>query len=417
MRVLLINYHYFINGGPDNYFFNIKKMLEDNGHIVIPFSFNYSETIENEYIKYFPIPITGIGPCMLSKQKNTLFEKVNGAIKLFHNKELLEKFENIIKEKKPDIIYSIYLSSTILPEIFKLAKNKYNLPVAYRLSDFHLYCASYLFCKDGKVCTKCLENITYAIINKCVKNSYLMSFMRVMQMQYLRIINDYRYVDLYVSPTQFMRRVLIDNGIDKDKVVHIPTFCDEKNNDNKEAFNQECSILYLGNVTKEKGVEVLINAFIGMDIDLVLEIVGKYEDSYLTYIKQLIPIEKINMVRVRGFAIGEELVKIKKSAKVLVHPALWYENMPNSVIELMSMGVPIIASDIGSMPEMIDDGYNGYLFSPGNVFELREKLYKVLEENNNKILGENAKNKYIENYTAYKHYYALNEVFKNLYNK
>ena len=57
MRILLVNYRYFISGGPEKYMFNIKKMLEDNGHEVIPFSIHSHKNVETEYSKYFVEPI------------------------------------------------------------------------------------------------------------------------------------------------------------------------------------------------------------------------------------------------------------------------------------------------------------------------------------------------------------------------
>ena len=57
MRILLVNYRYFISGGPEKYMFNIKKMLEDNGHEVIPFSIHSNKNVETEYSKYFVEPI------------------------------------------------------------------------------------------------------------------------------------------------------------------------------------------------------------------------------------------------------------------------------------------------------------------------------------------------------------------------
>ena len=50
MRILLVNYRYFISGGPEKYMFNIKKMLEDNGHEVIPFSIKHERTITDDLV-------------------------------------------------------------------------------------------------------------------------------------------------------------------------------------------------------------------------------------------------------------------------------------------------------------------------------------------------------------------------------
>lgn len=53
MKILLVNYRYFISGGPERYYFNIKEILEHNGHEVIPFSVKSMRNVPNDYEKYF----------------------------------------------------------------------------------------------------------------------------------------------------------------------------------------------------------------------------------------------------------------------------------------------------------------------------------------------------------------------------
>ena len=57
MKILLVNYRYFISGGPEKYMFNIKNVLEENGHEVIPFSIRSNKNVETEYSRYFVEPI------------------------------------------------------------------------------------------------------------------------------------------------------------------------------------------------------------------------------------------------------------------------------------------------------------------------------------------------------------------------
>ena len=58
MKILLVNYRYFLSGGPEKYMFNIKKMLEEHGHKVIPFSVDSAKNVPTEYSKYF-VPSIG----------------------------------------------------------------------------------------------------------------------------------------------------------------------------------------------------------------------------------------------------------------------------------------------------------------------------------------------------------------------
>jgi len=84
-------------------------------------------------------------------------------------------------EEAPDVVYSIYLSYGFLPKILQIAKQEFSLPVVYRLSDFHMFCPSYLFYRDGEVCTECNGSLFAAFKHKCVHHSGLMSLLRIAQ--------------------------------------------------------------------------------------------------------------------------------------------------------------------------------------------------------------------------------------------
>lgn len=65
--------------------------------------------------------------------------------------------------------------------------------------------------------------------------------------------------------------------------------------------------------------------------------------------------------------------EIIKGARFTLIPSIWYDNLPNTALESFQYSKPVIASDIGSLPELVLDGVNGYLFKPADVRELCEK--------------------------------------------
>jgi glycosyltransferase involved in cell wall biosynthesis len=418
MKILLVNYHYFINGGPDRYFFNIKSALESNGHEVISFSFNYDETLDTKYREYFPEPVTGRGPCMFSQQRLTKWQKIQSLFRLFVNKEVENKFRRIVREQKPDLVYSIYLSSTLLPSIFKIAKEEFRLPVLYRLSDYHLFCPAYLFCRDGHACTDCHSSLSNAIKYRCVKGSWGLSAIRACQMKYLRWRNDYRYIDAFISPSDFMISHMRQYGINEERLIHIPTFSEDlmtANNQLETIVHDH--LLFLGNVSREKGIEILLQAYCQSDCVLPLEIVGKYEPDYINHLKKSISADKMNTIHFRGFMGGDDLIRKMKSARILVHPAIWYENMPNSVIEMMSLGKPIIASNHGSMPELVRNGYNGLSVRPGDIDSLKHAINTMSKGVYDVEYGRNSRKLYEENHTEKKHLDKLLGVFEQVKKK
>lgn len=412
MKILLVSYHYFIHGGPDRYFFNVKDLLERAGHTVIPFSFNYDETFETPYRCFFPEPISGSGTFLLENLKLTLQQKLAYAGKMFRNKEVEQNFVELLRQERPDIVYSIYLSSSMLPKILHIAKKQFGIPVVYRLSDFHMFCPSYLFFRNGEVCQDCLNDTRAAIRHKCVQNSTAASLLRVLQIGMIRKRRWYESVDRFICPSRLMQTSLLDAGFSQEKVVWVPTFTGDLQGDSEET---DPSILYFGKLTKEKGVEVLMKAYNTLEHPKYpLKLIGHCSNDYRAHLLTLIDARRRDMVTISEPLHGEAMWQALRDCAFVVQPAIWLENMPNTLIEALSVGKPVVASDIGSLTELVTDGENGYLVPPGDVKALSLALDKMSTESDLGTMGKHARRRYEENHAANVHLQKLCTIFLNL---
>ncbi|NTU69744.1 glycosyltransferase family 4 protein [bacterium] len=411
MKIVLINYHYFIHGGPDRYFFNIKDLLEGYGHQVIPFSLRYEETISNPYEKYFPVPISGSGTYLIENMRLSFGDKMRYAIKMFYNKDLNDSFRALLDAERPDIVYSIYLSSSIIPYILKIAKEEYRLPVYYRLSDYHIYCPSYLSFRDGSVCVDCIKNKKYAFINRCVKKSYIYSFLRILQIKVNEVNGCYDVVDKFVCPSIVMKNQMLAAGISDQRLVHIPTFA----RDIKMDFGDYCGdgyFLYFGKIVPEKGMDILFKAYDLIDGDrLNMKVVVYCDEGYKEHLMSYIKKEKRGDVEFMNNQNNESLWEILNGASFVVQPGLWLENMPNTIIEAFSAGKAVIASNLGSYKELVVDKKNGLLVEPGNVQDLAIAIKKMFNCDISKRYGLAARKKYEKEYSSEIHYKRLMNVF------
>jgi len=413
MRILLVNYHYFSGGGPDTYFFNIKKALEDAGHVVVPFAFDYEETLPTEYRKYFPEPITGKGPSRLAQQRLTPKAKIKAIARMFRNPEVDRKFRQALREQRPDIVYAIYLSSSFLPNILKIAKEEFSIPVVYRLSDFHMFCASYLFFRDGGPCRDCETNLWSAVRHRCVHQSLVASLLRALQIKYVRLRKWYDAVDVFVCPSRWMQECLRKNGFPPRKVMHLPTFARDLGTG--ASSSDTPYILYLGKVIEEKGVEVLVKAFNHLKNPARrLALVGPVEPDYRERLLSLLDSEHRPLVSIDGPQYGERLADTIRGCEFAVQPALWYENMPNAVLEAMSAGKAVVASDIGSLPELVEHGKTGLLVPAGDVEALAAAMARLAQGDDLREMGELARRKFETRYTAEIHLGQLLRVFEGL---
>ena len=415
MKVLAVNNHYFLHGGPDRYFFNVKEALEKRGHTVVPFSFEYVETIDTPYREYFPEPITGRGPCLLHDMKLSNFSKFKTVLRMFHNNEVNTRFCEIIRMEKPDLVFSIYLSSSFLPNILAIAKKEFKIPVVYRLSDFHMFCASYTFFRAGKVCTKCLSNSWSAVKYRCVHESSCASLLRSLQISYVRLRGWYESVDAFICPSELMTSYLIERGIAKEKVYHVPTFARDFGHKEPDTSTNPY-ILYFGRIVPEKGVETLLKAFNRIEKPtFYLKLMGNCSERYHKQLITMLDENHRTLVEIRNPEQGDVLIDIIQDAQFIVHPALCLENMPNTVLESMAVGKAIVASALGSMPELVKEGMNGRLFSPGNASELAQILvslvadpYKIHE------MGAFSRVIYERTYTEEVHMKVLLQIFDSM---
>jgi glycosyltransferase involved in cell wall biosynthesis len=265
-----------------------------------------------------------------------------------------------------------------------------------RLSDFFLVCPNALFLRDGQICEECRSSMFGAVKHKCVKNSLVGSFLKICAMYFHRLIRIYGKVNYIVSPSSFTL-----SKINKRNTIHLPTFVFPPSHPK---FKIGRYVLFVGRIEKEKGINIIIEAMKGLSQEL--KIVGKSSTGYEKIIKES------RNIKYLGPKYGKELDDLYQNARVIVMPAVWYENMPNVALEAMSFGKPVIASSLGSLKEIIKDNHNGLLFKPGDSKDLQEKLIRIFKDDKLcKELGKNGYEDALNLYSPNKHYKKLMKIF------
>lgn len=411
MRILIVNYRYFISGGPEKYMFNIKRILEENGHEVIPFSIKSNKNIETEYSKYFVEPIGDKNAVYFDEVKKTpkaIMQLLSRSIYSLNVKRALKKE---IKAVKPDLVYTIHFVNKLSPSVIDAAK-ECGVPVVCRLSDYFLLCPRFDFLKDKKICEDCLTcGYKSCLKNKCVKNSTFASLIRVFSMKFHEMIKIYDKVDMFVTPSNFLKKKLVENGYDEKKIKCIPTFTSSISKADKQMIGDYG--LYFGRISEEKGVETAVKAYELLS-DKKLVIMGDDTTEEALKLKKYIKDKKIKNIQFAGFKSGEELENIVNESRYVLIPSIWYDNLPNTALEAFSRSKPVIASNIGSLSELVEDEVNGYLFEAGNYEELAKKIKQIDNERQIKKMGKRAQQKLEEDFSQKKHYDELIKIFKKV---
>ena len=412
MRILLVNYRYFISGGPEKYMFNIKRKLEDEGHEVIPFSIHSNKNTETEYSKYFVDPIGSRDDTYFEEYKMTpkvILQMISRSVYSFGVKKAIKK---IIAEVKPDLVYILHYVNKLSPSVISGAKEM-GLPVVLRLSDYFLLCPRFDFLYHQEICEECLiKGYGTCIRKRCVKNSLLASLIRVFSMKVHKMIHIYDNIDAFIAPSDFLMKKMSSNGFDRKRIHYIPTFTVSRSETGSPVIGTYG--LYFGRITEEKGVDTLIHTYEKLTPDYRLVIMGDDTTEEGIRLRAYVKEKKLVNIEFVGFQSGTELERIIKNARFTFIPSIWYDNLPNTALESFQYYKPVLASNIGSLPELVIHGYSGYLFEPGDADEVAELVKKLDDDELIAELGINSHNMLLERFSADAHYNGLMDIFQHL---
>jgi glycosyltransferase involved in cell wall biosynthesis len=413
-KVLVINKYHFISGGAERYFLGVMEALKRRNIEPIPFSINYPKTLPTPYRKYFPDPVVQHGEAKIVHQKPSLNEQLQIGMNAIYNRRAAQAVAQICEEHKPDAAYLLNINNHISPSVIDACARK-NVPVVMRMSDFNLVCASNMYFRNGMPCTDCKSGLHHAILNRCVHGSYARSAAAVLANSLHKLTGIYRQVSAFVAPTQWMKNDLIESGIPVQKIHHIPTFA-PANEVVKPDLNNPY-IVFSGRFVSYKGVELAIKAFARTKASHVrFYVIGDEDDDESKRIRELA--QKLDSKRIKIMRFQRDkkrMLNLIGGSLFALVPSRFYENLPNTILEAFSCGRPVIGTNIGSIPEVIQDGRNGLLFKPEDDYDLAAKIDWLIAHNEEReAMGKQAFNDLLTNYSENGHMVKLLELFRSV---
>lgn len=378
MRILQVNKFHYPRGGADKYYLDLGAALEKAGHEVAYFSMKHPKNVSSVYDKYFVSRI--------SFNEGGLRDKLLAPGRMIYSLEAKRKFKKLITDFKPDIIHIHNIYHQLSPSILDVARLA-SIPVVMHLHDYKLICPNYQLFAHGQICEDCKPNHYFVCAKKrCFKNSFSKSLLAALEMtihhRWLKIY--YRSINTFIAPSAFMKSKVVEFGWPAEKIKVILNPFSSVLRDIVVDAPVSNYLLYFGRLSPEKGLNTLLEAATLTKSELKFAGVGPEENSL-----RALAASKGVKVDFLGFKEGQELKEIIMGAQAIVLPSIWYENMPLSLLEALSLGKPVIASEIGGMPEMIINGKNGWLFKPGDAQDLAAKI-KLLAGANYETLAQNA---------------------------
>ena len=396
MKILLINKFHYIQGGADRHYLELANLLKRNGHEVVFFSMNSIKNTPCKQSKYF------VDNLDFSKIKiNRHLFKIIG--RMFWSREAQRKLEQLIKEEKPDIAHLHNIYHQISPSIITTLKNN-NIPIVMTVHDYYLVSPLYSLYANNKIYNPGYWNYWHIILTRAIKNSLAASILSSIVNWWHRYKGYYAKVDLFISPSNFLakhlRRVYLNSRIEV-----LPNFTES--HESIESVSKDY-YLYAGRIINEKGVELILQAAIELP-NVKFKIAGSGPDEF-----KLKDEYNLDNVKWLGQLETKKLDILIKESKAVIIPSRWYENCPLAILESFSLGVPVIASNIGGIPELVQDGYNGLLFKNDNIQSLIEQISKI--NNSDELrqhLAMNAKEA-AKKYTLDTYYMQLMKLYESI---
>lgn len=409
MNIILSNYRYFISGGPEKYLFNVKHELEKRGCGVYPFSVKSKRNLKSEYESAFMSPLGSDDGAAYFHEYKKDFKTISKILsRQFYSLEGRRKARELAQKTKPDAAYVLHFLNKMSPSIIDGFKDA-GIPVVLRISDFGLICPQAHLFQGDAICEECVGGGFFpAIKKKCVKNSRVGSIIKFLAWNLHKSLDVYNKVDAFIFPSEFTRKKYMEAGFPGEKSICIPTFINAA--EAAPTHSQSDSILYFGRLNKEKGVHLLVNAYAEINIKKPkLVIIGDIRNN--EYADNLMERSSAN-IEFHDFMAKEKLSKFINDSLFTVVPSLWYDNLPNVVLEAYSFGKPVIAPNHGCFPELVKHQKTGLLFEWGDENDLREKMELALNNRAETVeMGKNARDLVLAEHSPEKHLAKLLDVF------
>jgi glycosyltransferase involved in cell wall biosynthesis len=213
-------------------------------------------------------------------------------------------------------------------------------------------------------------------------------------------------VDLYLALSEFAKRKLIAGGLPGERMLVKPNFLSA---DPGIGAGSGGYALYAGRLFPEKGIRVLLEAWEHHRPKLDLRIVG--DGPMGAEVRAAA--ERVPGLRWEGWQRREEVDRALREAVVLVMPSLWYEGLPMTAVEAYAAALPLVASDIGSLADIVADGRTGRLVPPGDAAALARSVDEIAEfPALRDRLRAGARAEYLARYTAERNYTLLMEGYR-----
>jgi glycosyltransferase involved in cell wall biosynthesis len=313
--------------------------------------------------------------------------------------EATDHVRGLIRRSRAEIVHFHNLFPLLSPAVLRAAGNE-GAAVVMTLHNYRLLCLPATFIRDGRICEDCLGRRPWpGVVHACYRDSTLGSATLATSISLHTALHTFDRVTKYLAVSRFVRRKYVEAGWPDDRIEVKSNFAWESpRRDGPGRY-----FLYLGRLSSGKGVATLLAAWRRSSAHLLVVGDGPAAQS-------LTGGAPAN-VEFRPTVSPADVPALIREARALLVPSLWYEAQPRVILEAYAAGVPVLASDLGALPEAVGPD-SGLLVPPGDAAAWADAVERLLDDRESERLGQGAWRRWRDTYSPERGLQNLEDAYR-----
>jgi glycosyltransferase involved in cell wall biosynthesis len=330
---------------------------------------------ESQMLQRRGVEVFSFGRCNDDIDDSSLAARTAMAVNTIWSQRSRTELRGFIRRVRPDIVHVHNTFAMLSPSIYGACKAE-GVPVVQTLHNFRFFCPGALFLRDGKPCEDCVDRgLLQAVRHRCYRGSLAATATLASMLTLHRALGTYsQHIDRYVVLTNFSRNKMLKAGISEEKLVVKPNFVPDPPLAGTGSGNY---VVYVGRLFDGKGLETLLAAWRHLP-SVSLKIVG--DGELRPRLEAIARRDNLNNIEFMGMQTRNAALQLVANAKLLIVPSEWYEGFPMVIAESFACGTPVLASRIGSLEELVEEGASGAKFTAGDPQALAEGVARLLAD-------------------------------------
>jgi len=367
MRIIVANSFHYRRGGDSAQFLELIAALESRGHEVAVFSMQHPLNLPSAWSEYWV-------PYIEYRGDLTQSERLRAGWRSIHSAESARCMSRLLSDFQPAVVHFHSVQHHLTLAAVEACVSAHT-PVVWTLHDYRTVCPATSLLRGAEVCERCANGrFWHGVAGRCKSGELSRSVAAVVESYVTRARGALGAVDCYVAPSYFLARKVVGMGLPAKRIEVVPNAVFGETR--PMAAGDSRGLLYVGRLSAEKGVNCLIRAAAGLP-EVPLRIIG--DGPGAESLKALALRQGADVV-FEGWADKVSVRARMSAAELLCVPSIWYENCPGVVLEAMVAGLPIVASDLGGLPELLEGGQAGWLAPAGDSGALRRVIRRALDD-------------------------------------